>query len=754
MFEMSILIILLIYIYKYFIYYLVGDIMWNKFDANKETLLKQYKEDNWIEESGLSFDELNEKCQAILHDETKTLGNRKAEAISFILNNAQIDIIEEDFFQNKLNFGSIYNTIMDKFHCSRYDYLEKNFCKDMYDKVYDMNQSAICISLDFCHIAPDWNFLMKHGFVGIIDRLKTERKNHLNNAEKLEFYDQCIQVYESMINCLKRMAKYAAKVGTKKQDFVAQNLLALAQGAPKNLAQAMQLSMFMYQMETSLDPTVIRSFGYIDRLYYPFYKNDLENGVFSEEQLRELTRDFFWKITSYGISTNLPLCICGKYPNGVDATNPYTFLMIEEYKALDIIDPKIHVVYHQNIDKNIVLKVLDSIRDGKSSFVFVNAEIAEKALQNIGISEEDSKKLIVYGCYEIAAEGTEIPPTCAGRINMAKSMEFAFYDGFDHTLNKQVGLQTGKNFDSFDDVLNAVKTQIRHSIQTCMDALTHYENHYDLICPFPILSGAFENCVKTGTDVYNGGAKYNNTSINCFGIATVVDSLIILKKLVFEEQKMSYSEFIEILKNNWKDNEKLRLYCKNNYAKYANDIDEADDLALEIYNEVADFINGKPNGRGGVFKHSQISIDWITWMGARVGATPDGRFAKEPVSKNLCANVGQDKNGITAFINSVLKFDATKCPNGYVLDAVIHPSVTKGEDGLNAFYGLLKTYIDNGGMAIHFNIIDGNTLRKAQANPEEYKNLQIRLCGWNVRFINLDKRTQDEFITKADMWVK
>ena len=156
-----------------------------------------------------------------------------------------------------------------------------------------------------------------------------------------------------MINCLKRMAKYAAKVGTKKQDFVAQNLLALAQGAPKNLAQAMQLSMFMYQMETSLDPTVIRSFGYIDRLYYPFYKNDLESHTFTEKELRELTRDFFWKITSYGISTNLPLCICGKYPDGTDATNPYTFLMIEEYKALDIIDPKIHVVYHQNIDKNI-----------------------------------------------------------------------------------------------------------------------------------------------------------------------------------------------------------------------------------------------------------------------------------------------------------------------------------------------------------------------------------------------------------------
>ena len=287
-----------------------------------------------------------------------------------------------------------------------------------------------------------------------------------------------------------------------------------------------------------------------------------------------------------------------------------------------------------------------------------------------------------------------------------------------------------------------------------MDALTCYEEHYDLICPFPILSGAFENCVRNGIDVYNRGAKYNNTSINCFGMATLVDSLVIIKNLVFEEKKFSFLEFVNILKNNWEGNEKLRLYCKNNYSKYANDIDEADTLAVEIFNDVADFINGKPNGRGGVFKHSQISIDWTTWMGARVGATPDGRFSKEPVSKNLCANVGQDTNGITAFINSVLKFDASKCPNGYVLDAVLHPSATSGEDGLEAFYGLLRTYMDNGGMAIHFNVIDANVLRKAQLNPEEYKNLQIRLCGWNVRFVDLDKRTQDEFITKADMWVK
>ena len=446
----------------------------------------------------------------------------------------------------------------------------------------------------------------------------------------------------------------------------------------------------------------------------------------------------------------MPLYICGKYIDGKDATNEYTFVMIEEYKALDIIDPKIHVLYHKNIDKKIVLKVLDSIRDGKSSFVFINVEMAEKALINVGINEEDAKKLIVYGCYELAAEGTEIPPTCAGRVCMPKALEFALYDGFDYQLNKQVGLHTGSYFDSFDEFLTAVKTQLKNAIQYCMDALTAYEKEYNEISPFPILSAAFENCVKTAKDVYDGGAKYNNTSINCFGMATLVDSLMVIKKLIFEEKKLSFNEFSEILKSNWKDNETLRRYCIKNYPKFGNNNTEADELAVDLYNEVADYINRKPNGRGGVFKHSQISIDWIKFMGARVGATPDGRFEKQPVSKNLCANVGQDKNGITGFINSVLKLDAKKSPNGYVLDAVLHSSAAKGEEGLNALYSLLNTYIKNGGLAIHFNILDSKLLRKAQINPAEYKNLQIRLCGWNVRFVDLDKQTQDEFILKTD----
>ncbi len=724
--------------------------MWNKFESSKEALLNQYKIDNWIEESGLSFDELNAECSKIFNDTNKTLGQKKSEAIAFILNNAQIDIVPEEFIQNKLNFGPIYNTIMDKFHCSRYDKIVNDSCKDMTEHVKDMNHSAICVSLDFCHIAPDWNFLMKNGIPGVIDRLLRERKKCKDNA-KLHFYDECLLVYNAMINCLNRFAKYADIVGTSKQKFVAENFRTLAVSAPKTLAQAMQLTMFMYHIETSLDPSVIRSLGGIDRLYYPFYKNDLESGAFTETQLRELTSDFFWKITSIGISTNLPLYICGKYPDGSDATNEYTFVMVEEYQKLDIIDPKIHVLYHKNIDKNIVLRVLESIRDGKSSFVFVNVEKAEEALIKVGISEEDAKRLIVYGCYEIAAEGTEIPPTCAGRVNMAKALDFSLYNGYDYILNKQVGIESGTEFSNFNQFFEAFKKQLINAIQYCMDALTEYESKYDEIAPFPILSGAFENCVKTGTDVYNKGAKYNNTSINCFGLATVVDSLMVIKNLVFNEKRYSFSEFTNILKNNWEGNEELRLYCRNHYPKFANDNDEADSLAVEIYNLVADFINGKPNGRGGVFKHSQISIDWIHFMGARVGATPDGRFSREAVSKNLCANVGLDKEGITAVINSILKLDASKCPNGYVVDAVLHSSAAKGIEGLNAFYGLLKSFMLRGGMAIHFNVLDANILRKAQLNPEEYKNLQIRLCGWNVRFVDLDKKTQDEFILKAEM---
>ena len=283
-----------------------------------------------------------------------------------------------------------------------------------------------------------------------------------------------------------------------------------------------------------------------------------------------------------------------------------------------------------------------------------------------------------------------------------------------------------------------------------MDYIRKIEKYYGEIGPDPLLSSMYDHCVETGVDALEGGAEYNNTSYYVFFIASLVDSICAVKRLVFEEKRITFAELCETLKNNWENNEKLRLIARSIPEKYGNNNAVADEITKEFSDYCASLITNKPNSRGGVFKGAFFSIDYFVYFGERTMATPDGRKYGEVLSKNLCATVGQDKNGITALINSATKIDHTKWPNGTVLDVVLHPSAVSGDDGLDAFYTLLKTYMLKGGMALHGNVFNTEELKKAQQNPEKYKNLQVRVCGWNAYFVNLSKVEQDCFIKQAE----
>lgn len=718
--------------------------MWNNFEALKDSLIRQYAGNNW-EIDGLDEKELEKGIDEIYKKGYSPV-RAKAESIAFILRNGKLEINPNEFFQDKVCNGDVLPRKVRGIA----RVMSESDAKDATDKARALTEcNGIAATMDFGHLGPDWRFLMKNGLVGAIDRAKASKEKHLDDAEKCDFYDSVILVYDALCDCLLRMAEIAKKYNTEKMQFVANNLKSLAVSAPKTLAQAMQLTIFYYKMQSAIEGSNIRSLGGIDSMYYPFYKNDLQSGAFTEAQLRELTCYFLIKINAMHIIANLPFYICGKQ-DGKDATNEYTFLLLEEYRRLDIYDPKMHVMYHKDINPKILEMLLEMIREGKNSFVFINTEVASKALENIGIETKDAEKVIVYGCYETAAEGTEIPCTCGGMMNLCKAVELALNGGVDPLSNKFTGLETPIEFADFNAFYEATMAQLKFMTETCMDTMAEYEKYYNKVYLAPMLSGTFSSSMEKGIDVYSGGAKYNNTSVVGAGMATLVDSLIAVKHLVFEDKRCSLEELKSILKNNWKDHEKLRLFVLNNYAKYGNNQKEADDIATDIFERFSALINGRKNGRGGVFRCGMFSVDWRDWMGETMGATPDGRLEGEPFSKNLCANVGQDKAGVTAFINTVLKFDGEKMPDGSVTDILLHTSAVKGEGGMAAFLGLLKAFMSGGGFAVHFNIMNAETLKKAQKEPDKYKNLQVRLCGWNVHFVRLSKKEQDEFIVQAD----
>jgi pyruvate-formate lyase len=284
------------------------------------------------------------------------------------------------------------------------------------------------------------------------------------------------------------------------------------------------------------------------------------------------------------------------------------------------------------------------------------------------------------------------------------------------------------------------------------DKVRREERLWPRVNPSPLLSGTMDSCIERGLDVSEAGAQYNTSGCCCVGIANEPDSLAVIKQLVYEERRCTLAELRAALAANWKGCEELRLTAQSRAPKWGNNDDRVDGIAVKIAGFLGTRINHEPNARGGVFQTALYAIiDTAKHFGKLTGALPDGRLAGEPLTMNTGATVGRDKNGVTSLINSVTKIDLSQFPNGTVLDIMLHPSVARGAEGIQTICSIIRSHFAQGGMAIQFNIFDADTLRDAQRNPDKYANLQVRVCGWNVRFVDLAPAEQETFITKAEV---
>ncbi len=721
-----------------------GIMIWKQFEVDKKYLENQYSVDHWDVNSGMSLELLRDRCEKTALAPDKSRAVIRAELICGILENAQIEINPFDWFQDKINHGDMIARIENK-------WLEEALSESdeaLKERREKLSESYACTGeRDFGHCTPDWKRILQFGIPGLRHLAEEKRKN-CSEGKQLEFYNCCIQVADSLICLLNRIADLAERVGEKyeKQKLVAKSLRNLAAGAPTDILEAMQLIILYYEMQTFVEGTLIRSLGNIDALLYRYYVNDLASGRYTEDQVRELLDYFMYKLMAKSVTANVPICIGAADENF--GPNALSYIFLDEYSRLGIYDPKIHIRYNQYTSDAMLRRIFENIRKGHNSYVFLNDDAISASLESIGIDRSISRDYAIVGCYEPCVNGKEVPCSCNGRINLLKAVEFVLSNGVDVKTGEMTGLKTGElsEFSTFEDFYKAVKKQIEYLAISTMEFITDVEKKYPQIHTAPMHSMSFESCMENGTDAYEGGAEYNNSSVNAFGIANVVDSLEMIKHIVYENGEMTLKEFAEIVLHNWDGYENFRLRCKKDFPKYGNGNDEADRFATELTSYTASLINGKPNGRRGVFRFGAFSIDWRIYFGAGTWATPDGRLAGDPISKNIDAVAGEDKNGITSLMNSVTKLDFKHIPNGSVLDVTLHNTAVSGEDGMTAMFGLLKTFMKCGGMAIQFNVLDEKMLIDAQKHPENYKNLQVRLCGWNVYYVNLSKKEQDDFI--------
>lgn len=709
-----------------------------EFDKMNEKYSGQFENIDWLW-NGTSAEDLKNAVLGISRDASLSKAMRKAKSFMYLAEKSPIAIDREDVFQDKLYGGGLISMQRQLWEAEVAEAHFKTEC-ELVDSFY-RPCGIMDAHSDFGHTSPNTRALLKLGIGGLYKRLEKYEKS----SENKDYYESCKLALSAMTVAIERLADGIAP-------YNAENALCLrsiSKNAPKNTYEALQLLLVYFYLHEYVCATRVRTFGKLDELLYPFYMKDIESGTFTKAQIKNLLKFFLYKIWLSKVPFDMPIALGGTDKNGNDITNELSYLIAETYNELDIHSPKFHIKVCKKTPKSFIKQILSYIRGGNSSFVFVNDDIAVKGLIKAGIKRADALDYVPIGCYEPAVWGMEIGCTGNGGISLVKALELIMTGGCDNKTGRSYGKAIGR-IKTYDDLIFEVKDMIAHFTKFYIDYVSRLEKHYGEMGPDPILSAMYDESVKRGVDVFEGGAKYNSTSVYYYSIATLVDSLLAIKEMVFEKKLISFEELCDVLKNNWEGAEKLRLYALSKCKKYGTGDEEADALAADIAEFLADISLGKPNGRGGVYKPSLFTIDFCFSYGKATMATPDGRYAGEPLSKNLSATSGMDKGGVTELINSVTKMDLTDFPNGTVLDIVLHPSTVMGEGGLEAFYSLLMTYFNKGGLAMHGNVFDVETLKKAQKEPEKYMSLQVRLCGWNTYFVALTEDEQNDFIKNAE----
>lgn len=728
------------------------------FSDNRKFIENEFENAKFDTSTGLSakelFDILSEKQAS---SEGKQRQIFCAETYAFVLDNVQLEINEKTPFSVKLNLGINYSYFASSdvyaktiFEPQREKILKEKFPEDFGRMTDGVRAGVGAVWTDFWHTVPDWNRLIKLGFCGILENAEEEKEKMLlskeQNEGKMNFLDSVIICYKAILRLLGRIYEYSLSFNVPEFSACIKNLIS---NPPRTLYEVMQFAiLYLYVEEIGCERG--RTLGPIDRLYYPFCESDLKNGK-SLDEIKELFRYFFIHFTATKRMAQQPFVICGGDEKGNDFTNDLSRLILDVYDEMDIYDPKIHIRYHENLDERIFMKALDMIRGGHSSICMINDKAVFDGYQKLNIPLEDAKDYVLLGCYEPIIMGKEEGEIAISWINTVKCLEFALNGGYDPLSGMLVGEKCKTDIESFEEFCEIFIKQLDRTVDFAVDFAERQGEFSTLVNPSPIYSSSFSECIEQGKDVHQYPLKYNNMSFKCFGIATVIDSLTAIKKFVFDRKTVSLDEMRGALKSDWVGYEDLREKILSDEDKYGNNMECPDKIMCDVLEHLADRYCGKKLKRGGVLRVGLDSIDWCVQLAKKTGATPDGRRCGDAISRNLCPTNSMDRGGITAYMQSVLKIDSASYINSAIFDYTMHPTAVEGEKGLADYASLIRIFFKMGGFAAQGNIVTDEMLRDAQANPEKYSTLQVRVCGWNEYFVKLSREKQNMFIKQCEV---
>jgi len=577
----------------------------------------------------------------------------------------------------------------------------------------------------------------------------------------------------ALINFAKRYSEKLYELARSEKDINRRNELETMAGicnrvpanAPRTFWEALQYYWFVHiAVTTELNTWDSFNPGRLDQHLYPFYKRDLESGLITEEFAKELLHSFWIKfnnqpappkvgVTAQESNTYTDFCLInlgGVNENGEDATNELTYLLLDVIEEMRLLQPSSMVQVSKKNPDRLLKRALKIIKTGFGQPSIFNTDAIIQELTRQGKSIIDARLGGASGCVEAGAFGKE-SYILTGYFNLPKILELTLYNGFDPRTQKQIGLKTGdpNSFLTFDEFYNAFEKQLNHFIDIKIKGNLVIERIYAQYMPAPFLSILIDDCIKKGKDYNDGGARYNSSYVQGVGIGTITDSLASIKYNVFEKNFLTMQEMIDTLKNNFQDKDNIRKKLINETPKYGNDDDYADNITRQVFESYFKAIDGRPNTKGGHFRVNLLPTTCHVYFGSVLGATPDGRFAKEPVSEGISPVQGADVNGPTSVIKSASKIDHLRT-GGTLLNQKFTPNFLSTEEGIEKVLYLIRSYFRMDGHHIQFNVVDANTLRDAQKHPEKYRDLIVRVAGYSDYFVDLGEDLQNEIIRRTE----
>jgi formate C-acetyltransferase len=503
--------------------------------------------------------------------------------------------------------------------------------------------------------------------------------------------------------------------------------------------------------------------GRLDQHLFPFYKNDLANGLLTKERAIELLQAFWVKfnnqpappkvgVTAEESNTYTDFCninIGGLKEDGSDAVNEISYMLLDVIEEMRILQPSSNIQISSKTPGEFLERALGIVKTGFGQPSIFNCDAIHKELTRQGKSIIDARDGGASGCVESGAFGREAF-ILTGYFNLVKILEITLHDGVDPITGKQIGLKTGDptEFLSFNELFHAFSEQVRYFVDIKIKGNQIIERIW-ANNPAPFLSILIEDCIKNGKDYNNGGARYNTSYIQVVGMGTITDCFASIKYNVFEKKIVSMKELLTALDENFKEFEVIQQKLINKTPKYGNDDDYADSITKGVFEMVFDAIDNRPNTRGGVHRINLLPTTVHVYFGQVTGATPDGRNAYTPLSEGISPVQGMDINGPTAVIKSAAKIDHLRT-GGTLLNQKFTPHFFSDQNKIKQLANLIRAYFQMDGHHIQFNVVSAETLKAAQKNPEKFGNLIVRVAGYSDYFNNLVPDLQDEIIRRTE----